>query len=293
MKTVKQVSDLTGISVRMLHHYDKIGLLKPSTITESGYRLYGNEALDTLQRILFFNELDIPLKKISEILASPQYDKMQTLQKQKELLILKRDRLNELIVLIEKKLEGGSTMSFKEFDMSEYFQMLEAYQKEHASEIAQYYGGTEEFNSNLEKMKSKELEIAKMAIKEFGSIKEYTEAMKNNLDRLPEIMEGYEATKKKVGDDLSRMNLLTEKLTSDLSESPSSPHIQDIVAEMDSIAKEQHKALKIEMGRNHWGLMADLYLTKPEYIKVNDKKYGKGASKFIGQALKFYSENRQ
>ncbi len=292
MKTVKQVSDLTGISVRMLHHYDKIGLLKPSSITDSGYRLYGDESLDTLQQILFFKELDIPLKKISEIIAGPQYDKMQTLQKQRQLLCLKRDRLNELIDLIEKRLEGGSTMSFKEFDMSEYFEMLEAYQKEHETEITQHYGGAEEFNRNLEKMKLKELEIAKMAIKEFGSIKEYTDAMKNNLDRLPEIMEGYEAVKKNMGDDLSRINQLTEKLTSDLNESPSSPRVQDIVKEMDSIVKEQHKALKIEMGKNHWGLMADLYLTKPEYIKVNDKKYGKGASKFIGEALKFYSENR-
>ena len=68
MKTIKQVSDLTGISVRMLHYYDKIGLLKPSKFTEAGYRLYDDEALEILQQILFFKELDIPLKEVKEII---------------------------------------------------------------------------------------------------------------------------------------------------------------------------------------------------------------------------------
>src|SRR3712207_8808124 len=125
MKTVKQVSDLTGISVRMLHYYDKIGLLKPSKLTEAGYRLYDNEALEILQQILFFKEFDIPLKKIKEIMVSPYFDKMEALKNQKKLLILKQKRLNDLIGLIDKTLKGESTMSFKEFDMSEYFNALE------------------------------------------------------------------------------------------------------------------------------------------------------------------------
>jgi DNA-binding transcriptional MerR regulator len=165
MKTIKQFSDLTGISVRMLHYYDKIGLLKPSTITEAGYRLYDDESLETLQQILFFKELDVPLKSMKEILESPQYDKVQALHEQKELLMLKRDRLNELIALIEKKLKGGNAMSFKEFDMSEYFNALETFKQEHADEVVKYYGSVDEFDKNLENMKSKELEIAKMAIK--------------------------------------------------------------------------------------------------------------------------------
>ena len=80
MKTIKQVSDLTGISVRMLHYYDKIGLLKPSNFTDAGYRLYDDEALETLQQILFFKELDIPLKEVKEIMASAHFDKMQALK---------------------------------------------------------------------------------------------------------------------------------------------------------------------------------------------------------------------
>ena len=71
MKTVQQVSKLTGVSVRTLHHYDDIGLLMPTTTTESGYRLYDEEALRKLQTILFFRELEFPLKQIKEFLDNP------------------------------------------------------------------------------------------------------------------------------------------------------------------------------------------------------------------------------
>lgn len=291
MKTIKQVSDLTGISIRMLHYYDKIGLLKPSSITDAGYRLYGNESLETLQQILFFKELDVPLKNMKEMLESPQYDKVQALHEQKELLSLKRDRLNELIALIERKLKGGSTMSFKEFDMSDYFNALETFKKEHEDEVIKYYGSVEEFDKNLETMKSKELEIAKMAIKEFGSIEKYTETMKNNINNLPKIMEGFQTIKENADVYLAQTNQLMERLTSDLSKNPSSMDIQEIIKEMDDMVKEHYKFIKMGMGENYWGLMADLYLTKPAYTKAHDKKYGKGATKFIGEALKFYSEN--
>ena len=68
MRTVKEVSNLTGISVRTLHYYDEIGLLKPSVLTEAGYRLYDDKALETLQQILFFREFDIPLKEIKAVM---------------------------------------------------------------------------------------------------------------------------------------------------------------------------------------------------------------------------------
>ncbi len=71
MKTVKQVSKQTGISVRTLHYYDEIGLLKPTTVTEAGYRLYDDKALEILQQILFFREFDLPLKEIKAILETP------------------------------------------------------------------------------------------------------------------------------------------------------------------------------------------------------------------------------
>ncbi len=129
MRRIKRVSDLTGISVRTLHYYDEIGLLKPSKFTDSGYRLYDDEALQTLQQILFFKELDLPLKEIKEIMDNPNFDKSQALESHKRLLILKRNRLNNLIELINKTLKGENAMSFKEFDMSEYFNALEEFKK--------------------------------------------------------------------------------------------------------------------------------------------------------------------
>ncbi|MDF2513671.1 MAG: putative transcriptional regulator [Herbinix sp.] len=293
MNTIKQISDLTGISVRMLHYYDKIGLLKPSAVTEANYRLYDDEALETLQQILFLKELDVPLKSMKEIMDSPRHDKLQALREQKELLMLKRDRLNELIDLIEGKMKAGDHMSFKEFDMSEYFDALKTFKQEHADQVIQYYGSVEEFEKNFEGMKSKELEIANMAIKEFGSIEKYTDAMKNNLEHLPEIMDNYQTIQANAEFYIAQLNQLTEHLVSDLSKSPASVEIQAIVKEMDDMVKEQYKILGVTMGENHWGMMADLYLTKPEYIKINDKKYGKGTSKFLGEALKFYNENKK
>ncbi|NIZ95898.1 MerR family transcriptional regulator, partial [Clostridioides difficile] len=131
MRTVKQVSDLTGISVRALHYYDEIGLLKPNKITDAGYRLYDDESIKTLQQILFFKEIDIPLREVKEIMSSQYFDKVEALKNQKKLLILKRKRLDELIELINQTLRGEGNIDFKEFDMSEYFNVLEEFKREH------------------------------------------------------------------------------------------------------------------------------------------------------------------
>ena len=97
---INQAAALTGVTVRTLHYYDKIGLLKPSQVTEAGYRLYDDAALGKLQQILFFKELDFPLCDIKEIMTNPRYDKKEALLKQKELLLQKRDRLDGLIKLV-------------------------------------------------------------------------------------------------------------------------------------------------------------------------------------------------
>ena len=100
--TVKQVSKLTGVSVRTLQYYDDIGLLSPSERTEAGYRLYEEAQLATLQEILLFRELEFPLKDIKAILDSPAYDKERALHQQIELLTLKKERLEGLIRLAEE-----------------------------------------------------------------------------------------------------------------------------------------------------------------------------------------------
>ena len=115
MKTVKDVSEITGVSIRTLRYYDEIGLLKPTELTEAGYRLYDNKALEKLQEIMFFRELEIPLTDIKKIMDSPNYDKEQALLAQKSLLEQKRNRLNGIIELITDVMKGVNTMSFEAF----------------------------------------------------------------------------------------------------------------------------------------------------------------------------------
>ena len=120
MRTVKEVSKLTGVSVRTLHYYDTIDLLKPTQVTSAGYRLYDDAALERLQNILLFRELQFPLKEIREILDDPDFDPAQALADQIRLLEIKRRHIDGLISFareIQKK--GVTKMSFYVFDQSE------------------------------------------------------------------------------------------------------------------------------------------------------------------------------
>ncbi|HEX3023025.1 MAG TPA: MerR family transcriptional regulator [Lachnospiraceae bacterium] len=292
MKTVKQVSDLTGISVRTLHYYDEIGLLSPSETTDAGYRLYDDKALESLQQILFFKELDFPLREVKEIMENPGFNRMDALKDHRKLLVIKRNRLNELINLVDQTLEGADTVSFKEFDMSEYFDALDTYKKEHADEVVKYWGSIDKFNEFIESAKSKEERIAETAIKQYGSIEKYTEAMKSNLRNMDSIMEGFDTIKKDLDYYMNRSEEVMKHLTSDLNKSPVSDEIQKIVKEMEAITKETHEITKMDMGENYWGLVSDFYLNNPNFINAAEKKYGVGSAKFIGEALKYYSERQ-
>ena len=119
MMTVHQVSQLTGVTVRALQYYDRIGLLPPASCTEAGYRLYDDAALERLQQIMFFRELEFPLREIRAILDSPDYDRRKALSQQAELLELKKERLERLIDLARGIEAGGIKMDFKAFGTKE------------------------------------------------------------------------------------------------------------------------------------------------------------------------------
>lgn len=140
MRTVKEVAELTGVSVRTLQYYDEIGVFKPSKVTEAGYRLYDDEALNTLQQILFCKELDFPLKEIKSIMEDPDFSKAEAFRQQKALLSAKRDRLNRMLSLLYKLEKGEWCISFQEFDLSEYIAALETFKNEHAGEVIKYCG---------------------------------------------------------------------------------------------------------------------------------------------------------
>ena len=118
MMTVHEVSKLTGITVRTLHHYDKLGLLKPAEVTEAGYRLYDEGSLIRLQSILLFRELQFPLKDIGAILDSPTFDRNKALDQQIRLLELQKEHMENLIDLAKgiKGMGVKPLTDFKAFD---------------------------------------------------------------------------------------------------------------------------------------------------------------------------------
>ena len=135
MRTIHEVSQLAGVSVRTLHHYDAIGLLPPTALTEAGYRLYDDTALVRLQSILLFRELEFPLKTIRRILDDPGFDQNAALLDQIKLLELRRKRLGKLIALARETMKtGGIPMKFDAFDKTE--------QERYAAEVREKWGGT-------------------------------------------------------------------------------------------------------------------------------------------------------
>lgn len=106
MKTVKEVSELTGISIRTLRYYDEIDLLKPAKVTEAGYRLYDESSLKILRQIMFFREMEVPLSEIKVIMKDSESDNRKILETQKMMLEIKRNRLNGIIKWISDVLKG-------------------------------------------------------------------------------------------------------------------------------------------------------------------------------------------
>ncbi|CAM4131681.1 MerR family transcriptional regulator [Streptococcus penaeicida] len=168
MKTVKEVSQLTGITIRTLHHYDKIGLLKPSVIKENGYRYYDDDNLRRLQEILLFRELEFPLKAIDQILNHRSYDRKQALRDHITLLELKEAKLKALLAFARDLEKGAVTMSFEAFKEKEY----ETYQ----AEVKERWGTTQayaEFEAKKGKLDYQEVSQEMSAIfAQFGVLKD-------------------------------------------------------------------------------------------------------------------------
>lgn len=282
MRTVKQVSSLTGVSVRTLQFYDEIGLFKPTQVTDAGYRLYDDSSLEILQQILFFKELDFTLKEIKVIMDNPQFDKVETFKKQKTLIQMKRDRLNGLLSLLEELEKGERIMRFTEFDMSNYFRALDEFKKTHTDEIVKKFGGVDKFDEMVSEIKLKESDIAKLAVKQYGSIKNYARASEENLKKYLE--DGEESVD--VEQSIEKTDYLTKKLTADLSKDVSSGEVQKMLRELIDLCNQGNSGL--DMGENYWAFMAKNYLSNSIFINTTDKKYGEGAAEFIGKALKVH-----
>lgn len=143
---IKEFAKLTGVSVRTLHYYDEIGLLSPASVdVQNRYRDYDEQSLGRMAEILFYRELDFPLSSIKSILSSPDYDKADAFRKQKELLTLKKERLEALISALEQAEKG--VISMNTFNNNEY----ERARKQYADEAKQRWGATDAYKEYEQK----------------------------------------------------------------------------------------------------------------------------------------------
>lgn len=143
---IKEFAKLTCVSVRTLHYYDEIGLLKPALVdAQNGYRFYDENSLLRMQEILFYRELDFPLKSILEILSSPDYDKQKALAEQRKLLELKKERLERIIDALDDATKGMVTMTA--FDNSDY----ETARKQYEADAKQRWGETDAYKEHEQK----------------------------------------------------------------------------------------------------------------------------------------------
>ena len=150
MKTVTEIAQLAHISVRTLHHYDAIGLLKPTVLTEAGYRLYDDTALERLYLILLFRELEFPLKDIQAILDAPDFDRNRILEQQVEMLKAKAAHLQNLIHLANGiKLTGVKNLKFKNWDPKKI--------DEYSAQAETLYGKTDAWQEYQQKSKGRSI----------------------------------------------------------------------------------------------------------------------------------------
>ena len=282
MRTVKEISDVTGISVRTLHYYDEIGLLKPTEKSEAGYRLYDDKALETLQQILFFREFDIPRKDIKAVMNDPALERNQILQMQRKMLVAKKERMERLISSIDDILKGENKMDFAVFSKTEMEEL---------------------FQTMLDHMPEN---IRTLAVKEFGSVAEWkkhymeavsSEKMQKNYAKVVEWYGGKEnflsAANHPVSTEVAesynkRMEAVLQKLAAKRGCDVDSFEVKEVVGEFGFVMK-QFTQVKNEEGM----MLAHAQYYRDEKVKtMMDERYGKGASEFFAQAIEAFYRHK-
>ncbi|MBC8529075.1 MerR family transcriptional regulator [Christensenellaceae bacterium NSJ-44] len=285
MRTISQVAKLTGLSTRTLQYYDEIGLLKPSERTASGYRLYGEADLQRLQQIMFFKELDFKLRDIGQLLDQPDFDRIEAFKRQKTLLEIRRNRIDGLIKLLGRLEKGEDCMSFKEFDMSEYISALEDFKARKEEDVIKHWGSIEKFEQFIQKVREDQDKLAPIAVKQFGSVEKYTEAMKYNLEHFSELMERADQLKENMDEVLSHSDALYQELTRDMRQDAACARVQEAAGRIVAYAGETN--LGLDMGEGFWDMVIDSY-GNDEVIQFTEQKYGEGAAEYIARALRYY-----
>ena len=276
MKTVKDVSAITGISIRALRYYDEIGLLKPTEFTDSGYRLHDNKALEKLQEIMFFRELDIPLEEIKKIMDNPNYDKEQILLTQKTLLEHKRNRLNGIIELITDTMKGVNTMSFEAFNDEEKQKILDhtlqCMSKESLEKQIQTYGSIEKYRAYLASGFSKEQAFADV-FRWYGGKQKTMEAIMQANDNGEELKQEQD----------ENANIYRQFMAAKESADENAQK-----AAVEHLAENYKKMFHLDNARNILLDLADEYLKFPKLAEVTDNQFGSGCSEYVAYSIQKY-----
>ncbi len=278
MRTVKEVSELTGISARTLHYYDEIGLFPPTEKSEAGYRLYDDKALETVQQILFFREFDIPLKEIKTIMENPSLDKNQILRMQREMLAAKKERMERLIASIDDILKGDNRMDFSIFTKTEIEKMFQLMFNSMSEEMRKTavaeFGSVEQWKKHyMEAVSSEDMQKRYAKVVEwYGGKDAYLDTLENPISK--EVMESYK----------QREEAIRQKLIGKRGCDLSSFEVKEIIGEYGFVMKQlcQMKEEK--------GLMlavAQSYRNKP-CRQAMDEQYGEGAAEFFAQAIEVF-----
>lgn len=278
MRTVKEISDLTGISVRTLHYYDEIGLLKPTEKSDAGYRLYDDKALETLQQILFFREFDISLKEIKAVLDNPALERNQILQVQRKMLVTKKERMERLIASIDDILKGENKMDFTIFtktEVEEMFQTMLEHMPENMRNIAiKEFGSIEQWKKHyMEVVSSEEMQKGYAKVVEwYGGKDKFLSVARTPVSK--EVAESYN----------KRIEAILQKLIAKQNCDIDSFEVKELVGEYGFVMKQ---LAQIKEEKDF--MMAQTQYYRNEQIKpMIDEKYGEGASDFFAQAIENY-----
>lgn len=282
MRTVKEISELTGISVRTLHYYDEIGLLKPTEKSDAGYRLYDDKALETLQQILFFREFNIPLKEIKAVMENPSLDTKQILQMQRKMLVAKKERIERLIASIDDILKGDNKMDFVVFNKTEIEEMFQTtfdHMPENIRNLAvKEFGSVDKWKQHyMEAVSSEKMQRGYAKVVEwYGGKENFLSVANNPVSK--EVAESYN----------KRLEAVLQKLASKKGCDADSFEVKEIVGEYGFIMK-QFSQIKIEEGLM---LAQAQYYRNEKARRITDEKYGAGASDFFAQAIEGFYSNR-
>lgn len=278
MRTVKEVSELTGVSARTLHYYDEIGLFPPTDKSEAGYRLYDDKALEILQQILFFREFNIPLKDIKTVMKNPSLDRNQILQMQREMLVEKKERMERLITSIDNVLKGDNKVDFSVFTKTEIEKMFQLMFDSMPEEMRQTaigeFGSIERWKKHyIEVVSSEDMQKRYAKVVEwYGGKDAYLSTLENPISK--EVAESYK----------KREDTIRQKLIGKRGCDLNSFEVKEIIGEYGFVMKQvcqmkEEKGLMLAVAQSYRNKLCQ---------QAIDQQYGEGAAEFFAQAIEAF-----